>query len=221
MQLIPFGSGAGSSDDESNSSSPGDGTSYDESSSSSSSDSRGLAREDDPPKSLREAWNSARRTVRQKNDEKRIQKAGIKLTRVVQGEGSAKFITEIIDLLHIAIEIARENSRSYIRKGTSPFYLFIASDGKKRSLTRSMINLQRAGKKLIITYRRVVTRAIRSIIKHPENVLFALEKIAHSILAMHLAHRGLYDTKFMRLIAGARRNNNEDRIERTQYFIFE
>ncbi|KAH6568128.1 hypothetical protein BASA62_005675 [Batrachochytrium salamandrivorans] len=205
MQLVPFGSRAGASNSEG--------------SSSSSSGNSGSARANNPPKSVSSVWDNAKKNARWDYDEKRIQKANGKLIKVVQGQSRATFITDICDLLRDAIRAAREGLQLYVRKGTTPFSLLIPSGENKRSLNKAMIKLQKAGKKAVLTHRILVSRAIRSIIKHPEGVLATLNKIVDSILALHKTHQGLYDKEYAELISRVGRENNEDRIKRTQEFM--
>ncbi|KAH6578625.1 hypothetical protein BASA61_000089 [Batrachochytrium salamandrivorans] len=102
MQLVPFGSRAG--------------TSNGEGSSSSSSGNSESDKDDEPPKSLSDAWNNARRTTRQGSDNKRIQNAGIELDKVIQGEGSDKFISDTLTRKMKKLQKAGKNAVLAYRK---------------------------------------------------------------------------------------------------------
>ncbi|KAH6561725.1 hypothetical protein BASA60_011380 [Batrachochytrium salamandrivorans] len=205
MQLVPFGSRAG--------------TSNGEGSSSSSTGNSALARTNDSPKSLREAWSNARQSVRQESGDKSIQNAGIELDEVIQGEGKDKFIKDVRTFLRTATQIARESLREYAKKGTSPFYLRIPNGKNKRALTRKMKKLQKAGKNAVLAYRKVVAGSINSIVKTPQDVILALEKIVRGAIDLYKTHRSLYEKGFGGLVSDARRKYNEEHIDRTQNFM--
>ncbi|KAH9244337.1 hypothetical protein BASA81_018266 [Batrachochytrium salamandrivorans] len=205
MQLVPFGSRAGSSNGEG--------------SSSSSSGNSELDKDDEPPKSLSDAWNNARRTTRQGSDNKRIQNAGIELDKVIQGEGSDKFISDVRSFLRTAVQIARDSLRAYTKKVGKPFYLRIPNGKNKRALTRKMKKLQKAGKNAVLAYRKVVVGSINSILETPQDVISALEKIVRGALALFKTHRGLYTKGFGGLVTDARLKYNEEHVQKTQDFM--
>ncbi|KAH6561724.1 hypothetical protein BASA60_011379 [Batrachochytrium salamandrivorans] len=139
--------------------------------------------------------------------------------KVIQGEGSDKFISDVRSFLRTAVQIARDSLRAYTKKVGKPFYLRIPNGKNKRALTRKMKKLQKAGKNAVLAYRKVVVGSINSILETPQDVISALEKIVRGALALFKTHRGLYTKGFGGLVTDARLKYNEEHVQKTQDFM--
>ncbi|KAH6571984.1 hypothetical protein BASA60_006875 [Batrachochytrium salamandrivorans] len=166
-------------------------------------------------KSFMKSRNARKQKSAQESDKRYVAIAIKKLTKVVEGRNKNQFILDVSSFLNSAIEIARGTSNSYTNEATIPFFLLIPEGTSKKLLTKAMVKIQKAGKKAAKNHLMVVIRLIRSIIKHPEGVEGALDKITTSIINMYDAHEGLYEKEYDDLISKVEPANNEAYIKRT------
>ncbi|KAH6568277.1 hypothetical protein BASA60_008688 [Batrachochytrium salamandrivorans] len=147
MQVVPFGSGVGSSagSSRSESASAGDdaGASTGDDAEANTSigksnpnNSRGksiLSRLGRPFRTFRTNLKTAKQEVALEHDGKNLQNAIKALTKVTEGETKDKFISDIEKNLRIALELARGFMKAFDTKDKRPFFL-IFPEGKNRKV---------------------------------------------------------------------------------------